>query len=120
ELPADMRPVALHLLVTPGSASETPNELPLRLQLTAEGPSAAMLDALLSVDTTAPYTLHLAEARARLSSPSLQLSGMSLKGLDADLMFRGELGRQQAQLRLDKGSQLTLNSLISSDVFTAD
>lgn len=120
ELPAEMRPVALHLLVTPGSASETPNELPLRLQLTAEGPSAAMLDALLSVDTTAPYTLHLAEARARLSNPSLQLSGMSLKGLDADLIFRGELGRQQAQLRLDKGSQLTLNSLISSDVFTAD
>lgn len=120
ELPAALRPAALHLLVKPGSASELTNQLPLRLQLTAEGPSAAMLDAQLSVDTTAPYTLHLAEARARLSSPSLQLAELRLQGLEADLRFHGEAGAQTAQLRLDDGSRVVLNSLAASDNFSAD
>ena len=119
-LPDVMRPDALHLLASPGTSSATPHRLPLHVQVTAEGRSPAMLDAQLSVDTKVPYGVHLTEARARLSSPSLQLAGVSLNGLEADLRFQGVFDRQATRLRLDKGSGLSLSRLVADEAFAAD
>ena len=119
-LPEAMRPDALHLLANPGAASATPGRLPLHIQVTAVGPSPAMLDAQLSVDTTVPYDLDLTEARARLSIPSLELASVNLTGLEADLRFHGEFGRQASRLRLDKGSRVNLNSLDADGALVAD
>jgi len=119
-LPEPLRPSSLHLLVTPGKAGETRNELPLQVKLTAHGDSPAMLDAQLSFDTTAPYSVRFASTQLRLESPTLRFSELTLKGLDADLRISGESNRQTARVQLETGSRITLAGLASRTDISAD
>ncbi|OCX24433.1 hypothetical protein BBI09_00700 [Stutzerimonas xanthomarina] len=111
DLPEPLRPTALHLRVTPGAASESSGELPLQLQLAAQGNSPATLAARLALDTAAPYSMRFTETRLKLESPALQLSDMALKGLNADLRLSGEASQQAARVRLEAGSRFTLAGL---------
>ena len=120
DLPEPLRPTALHLRVTPGEASESSGELPLQLQLTTQGTSPATLDAHLALDTTAPYSMRFTETRLKLESPTLQFSDVALKGLNADLRLSGEASQQNARMRLEAGSRLTLAGLASGTDLSAD
>lgn len=120
ELPEPLRPTALHLLVTPGEAGESPGELPLQVKLTTQGPSSATLDTRLSLDTAAPYSMRFTQTRLKLESPALQLSDLTLKGLVADLQLSGEASRQTARVQLEAGSRLTLAGLASGADLAAD
>lgn len=112
ELPVQLRPDAANLKITPAAAGQS-SQLPLQIHLAASGPTPFTLDSQLILQTSAPYALSLEQTRVRLQSPELSFPGTSLKGLAADLRLHGRASSDAATIRLDKGSQVTLDRLSS-------
>lgn len=119
-LPEPLRPSSLRLLVKPGGAGESSNGLPLQVTLTAQGKSPAMLEAQLSLATTAPYSVRFAKSRLRLESSRLQFADMDMKGLHVDLRFAGEANQGAARVQAETGSRINLAGLNSSPDLSAD
>jgi hypothetical protein len=120
ELPAQLRPADIHLVVTPGPASESASELPLNMQLTARGPSPVTLDAQLMLETAAPFAVAFEQTRLSLQSPALSLPDIAMKGLSADVLLDGRASEEAVVVRLGKGSQLKLDRLTSGTEITAE
>lgn len=120
ELPAQLRPADVRLVVTPGPASESASTLPLKIQLTARGPSPVTLDAQLMFKTTAPFAVAFEQTRLSLRSPALSLQDIAMTDLKADLRLSCRASEEKVVVRLDNGSQLTLGSLSSGTAITAE
>ncbi|MCQ4311927.1 YdbH domain-containing protein [Pseudomonas stutzeri] len=121
KLPAQLRPANIHLVVTPGPASESASTLPLNMQLTARGPSPVTLDAQLMLETaTAPFAVAFEQTRLSFQSPALLLPDMAMKGLSADVLVNGRASEEAVIVQLGKGSQLKLDRLTSGTEITAE
>lgn len=120
EFPAQLRPDALSLQITPAPASQSTSTLPLKVQLAASGPTPLTLDGQFMLQTTAPYALSFEQTRLRLQSAELLLPETSLKGLESDLRLHGRASAEAAVIRLDKGSQIALARLSSGTELVAN
>jgi hypothetical protein len=118
-LPPALRPGALSLKISPAAPKGAAQGLPLQLQLSASGPAPFTLDTRLQVKTAEPYEVSVEQARMSVRSAALALTDLSLKGLDTDLRFSGQLSRDKVALRLDKGSRVALGSLSQGSDLTA-
>lgn len=117
-LPPSLRPHRLGLVATPGPAQESTSKLPLQIQLQAEGPAPATLQAQLLLDTAAPYGLAIEQGRLQLQGR--HLPELDAKGMAADLRFSGQASLQVAAIALTEGSTITLDSLASGPDLTLD
>ncbi len=113
ELPAQLRPDAATLKITPTANGQSVSQLPLQVHLAASGPTPLTLDGRLLLETSAPYALSLEQIGLRLQSPELSFPGTNLKGLAADLRLHGGASAEAAAIRLDKDSWITLARLSS-------
>ncbi|MEL7557948.1 YdbH domain-containing protein [Stutzerimonas chloritidismutans] len=118
-LPEQLRPRAVSLKIVPAQNDETPHTLPLSMQLATRGPSPMTLDTRLVLQTTEPYTAAFDRTQVKLRSPAIAGADFSLKGLEADLRLRGRVSQKDATIRLEKGSQLRLDSLTAASDLTA-
>lgn len=110
-LPSGLRPASIRLRIDPGSMADETDRLPLHIQLSSEGDLAGEFETQLQLLTTAPFSADIAQARLRLKSAALALSGLALKGLEADLRLSGQASGHSAALQFDKGSRVTLAAL---------
>lgn len=118
-LPAALQPGALSLKISPTPSNGSAQELPLSLQLAGSGPSPFTLDTHLRLKTIEPYALAFEQTRMTLRAPALAWADVDLKRLDADLRMSGQVSPDAANIRLDKGSRLTLANLASGSDLTA-
>jgi len=109
--PAQLRPHALSLTVTPAPVTEPTQALPLNVQLAASGPSPLSLDTHLVLATVPPYGATFDKTRIQLRIPEWTGPDIRLKGVEADLRLNGQASRESAAIRYEKGSRLTVNSL---------
>lgn len=113
-LPAQLRPAAVSLKVTPGApGAASATTLPLQVLASTAGPTAISLEGSVVLNTATPYSMSFEQIRLRLRSPSLTQQDLVLKGLDADLRLTGRIAEDAARIRFDKGSKLALSSLAS-------
>lgn len=112
ELPAQLRPDAISLKITPRTARTTDaTTLPLQVQISTAGPTTLSLEGPVSLNTAAPYSVSFEQTRLRLRSPTLPQQDLVLRGLDADLRLSGRVAQDAISIRLDRDSRLLLNSL---------
>lgn len=111
ELPAQFRPEALSLEITPATPSQAPTTLPLEIQLAASGPTPLTLAGQVTLETSAPYALSFENTRLRLQTAELLFSDTTLHGLDADLRLHGRASAEATSIQLQKGSQIALRRL---------
>jgi hypothetical protein len=120
ELPAQLRPDAISLKITPRSAGlSDATMLALQVQLATAGPTTIALDGPVLLNTAAPYSMLFEQTRLRVRSPSLKEQEIVLKGLDADLRLSGQVSQKTANIRFDKGSKAALSSLASGSDLSA-
>jgi hypothetical protein len=120
ELPAELRPDAVSLQITPAAANQSAAALPLQAQLAVSGPTSLTLHSQLVLGIAAPYRLSFEQTRLRVQSAELALPEMSLKGLEADLRLHGHASAETAAVRLDKGSQIALTRFTSGTDLVAN
>ncbi|AHL74931.1 hypothetical protein CH92_07350 [Stutzerimonas stutzeri] len=113
KLPAQLRPDAANLKITPTVAGQSASRLPLQVHFAASGPTPLTLDSQIVLETSAPYALSLEQTRLRLQSPELLFPDARLKGLAADLRLHGRASLKDAAIQLDNDSQITLDHLSS-------
>ncbi|MGE6791137.1 intermembrane phospholipid transport protein YdbH family protein [Pseudomonas guineae] len=120
-LPTPLHPEALQLKIQatpmPALIAEALSgwALPLHVQLTGKGPSPFALQGTLILADGLPWGLQLLEGTLSASSPALQLEGWDIGPLQAQVHLDGYVDQQQLQLKLGKGSQLSLQHLNNGD-----
>ncbi|WP_407296511.1 YdbH domain-containing protein [Stutzerimonas zhaodongensis] len=118
--PAQLRPNAISLAVTPAPATEPTQALRLNMQLAASGPSPLSLDTHLVLTTVPPYEATFDKTRLQLRNLEWAGPDIRLKGVEADLRLNGQASREGASIRVEKGSRLTVNSLSATPDITLD
>lgn len=119
-LPAELRPDAVSLQITPAAANQPAATLPLQAQLAVSGLTSLTLRSQLVLGIAAPYGLSFEQTRVRVQSAELSLPEMSLKGLEADLRLHGHASAETASVRFDKGSQIALMRFTSGTDLVAN
>jgi hypothetical protein len=120
-LPVELHPEALQLSIQatpmPTAIAEplSGRALPLQLHLIANGRSPFKLQGTLVLANDLPWGLQLLETTLSASSPRLQVDGWDIGALQAQLHLDGYLDQQQLELKLGKGSQLSLQHLANGD-----
>lgn len=123
QLPANLRPSALSLNITPAPApADTSTQtLPLSVQLAVSGPSPLTLESRLNLETSAPFAVTLESARLKVRSQTLSGPDFQLTGAAADLRLSGHVSQQSAAIRFNKHSTVRINNLTAAaDVLNVD
>lgn len=121
-VPTALRPEALHLRIQPAGPLEqwpetvAAHTLPLAVELTGSGTSTFDFSARMAIATTAPWALHVGEARLRANTAALAVGGWRTSSTSADLRFSGSLDGRHIQLTLADGSRLASDDLQGDDL----
>ncbi|MEJ6654524.1 MAG: YdbH domain-containing protein [Pseudomonas sp.] len=117
-LPAELRPSALAVRITPqaGSLNTWHERIPLAIQLQIEGAVAGQVDAQLALNNLPRWQVQLHTGRLQLDADRLELAGMQLQTVQLDWPFQAEADQEQLNLLLDEGALLTAKSLSLADM----
>ncbi len=115
-VPTQLHPTQLHIGIEPIDAERSSGHLPVQLKLDAEGDSTLTLLARLQLTTTPPYALGIEQAQLQLQGSELQLDGLSLQGLDAELGFSGQIDLERIELQLLESSHIALARASSGEL----
>lgn len=119
-LPAALRPSAVRLVITPEAAPDDRTALPLKLQLTASGPSPLSLSGQVLLQTQPPYAVTFSDTQLTLRSPAFTTASFKVTDVEANWRLAGTLSQQAASLRFDKGSRLSARQLTAEDGLSAN
>ncbi len=121
-LPAALRPDALQLTI---EATQLPDNLaeqlrgralPLQLQLRGQGRSPFNLEGTVALANGLPWGLQVLAGKLTASSPALQLEQLQLGAGQAHLLISAYLDPEQLMLKLEKGTQLSLQQVGSTEL----
>jgi hypothetical protein len=121
-LPAALRPDALQLTI---EATQLPDNLaeqlrgralPLQLQLRGQGRSPFNLEGTVALANGLPWGLQVLAGKLTASSPALQLEQLQLGAGQAQLLISAYLDPEQLMLKLEKGTQLSLQQVGSTEL----
>ncbi|WP_397379506.1 YdbH domain-containing protein [Pseudomonas sp.] len=121
-VPTELYPNALQLTI---QATDTPENLeptlvgralPLQLRLKGQGRSPFELQSTLALANSLPWGLQLLGGSLSAAAPAFQLNGWAIGALQGQLQLDAFIDAQQLDLRLSKGSQLSLQHLRFADV----
>lgn len=121
-VPAELHPEALQLTI---QTTQTPDNLapqlvgralPLQLLLKGQGRSQFALQGTLALANGLPWGLQLLDASFNASTQAFQLESWKIGALQTQLQLDAFLDAQQLDLALGKGSQLSLQHLLSTDM----
>ena len=121
-VPTELYPDALQLTI---KATDTPNNLtatlvgralPLQLRLKCQGRSPFELQGTLALANGLPWGLQLLGGSLSAATPAFQLNGWAIGALQGQLQLDAFIDAQRLDLRLSKGSQLSLQHLRFADV----
>lgn len=122
DLPIALRPDALQLTIQPTQMPDNLAEqlrgrtLPLQLQLRGQGRSPFNLESTLALANGLPWGLQVLEGKLTASSPALQLEQVKLGAGQAQLLISAYLDPEQLMLKLEKGTQLSLQRVGNTEL----
>ena len=116
-LPAQLRPSALSVQVTPlpGSLATWQESIALAVRLKVEGAVSGQLDTALELVNQPQWQARLSEARLQLAAQQLAMSGVQAQGLGLDWPFQAQIDSERLTLQLGSQALLTATSLSLAD-----
>ncbi|SES03141.1 intermembrane phospholipid transport protein YdbH family protein [Halopseudomonas bauzanensis] len=117
-LPAELRPDAMALQVTPqpGSLASWRDTIPLAMHMALEGGISGQLDTQLELSSQPQWQARLRDGLLQLDASKLAMAGLQARTVRLDWPFLGHISEQQLNLQLGKEALVTAQSLSLADV----